>query len=97
MLVAKAIKAAHSESLERIVVAGGVACNQGLRGHFRAMARDKGLQVVFPDPSLCGDNAAMLGVAANYYLKHGHLADWALNARPTWSLDTVSLQSAVQV
>lgn len=97
VLVAKAIKAAHSEGLERIVVAGGVACNRGLRAHFSQLAAGKGVKVTFPAPALCGDNAAMLGVPANFYLKHGQLADWSLNARPNWPLDTAGLQSAVQV
>lgn len=87
VLTAKTIKAAHAESLSRLVVAGGVACNRGLRERFQQLAKANGLEVRFPSPPLCGDNAAMLGVPADYYLSHGHLANWSLNARPTWPLD----------
>ncbi|MDT8440972.1 MAG: tRNA (adenosine(37)-N6)-threonylcarbamoyltransferase complex transferase subunit TsaD [Desulfuromonadales bacterium] len=87
VLTAKTIKAARAEGLQRLVVAGGVACNRGLRARFREMAPANGLHVCFPSPALCGDNAAMLGVPADDYLTRGRLASWSLNARPTWPLD----------
>ncbi len=71
------------------MVAGGVACNKGLRRQMAAMAADQGRQVVFPSPALCQDNAAMLGVAGNAYLEQGLCADLDLNARVNWPLDQV--------
>jgi N6-L-threonylcarbamoyladenine synthase len=90
VLTRKTLRAAAAEGLERIVVAGGVACNSGLRARFKALSAEHGVKVVFPRPSLCGDNAAMLGVAADYYLENGQHADHKVNALSSWTLDMVS-------
>jgi len=87
VLTRKTLRAAADEQLERIVVAGGVACNAGLRARFAALAEEHHVNVYFPSPSLCGDNAAMLGVPANYYLEQGRHADSTLNAVSSWTLD----------
>ncbi len=91
VLTTKALRAAAAEGLERIVVAGGVACNSGLRRQFSQLAAKHGLEVFFPSPALCGDNAAMLGVPADYYLQKGLHADGKMNAVSSWPLDTVTV------
>ncbi|MEZ4484242.1 MAG: hypothetical protein R2864_06465 [Syntrophotaleaceae bacterium] len=48
------------------------------------------MEVIFPAPALCADNAAMLGVAGNAYLEQGRFAGLDLNARASWPLDQVS-------
>ncbi len=87
VLTAKTLRAAAEQGLSRVVVAGGVACNSGLRQSFAAQAADNNLEVFFPTPALCGDNAAMLGVAGDYYLRKGARASLQLNAVPAWPLD----------
>jgi len=87
VLCKKTFSAAQSEDLERIVVCGGVACNRGLRKAMAAQAIGCGRQVFFPSPALCGDNAAMLGVAADAYLIQGRGAYPVGDAIATWSLD----------
>lgn len=87
VLTVKTLRAAESEGLERIVVAGGVACNRGLRQRFKELAANQRLSVCFPSPALCGDNAAMLGVPAHHYLETGRLADPGLEPLASWSLD----------
>lgn len=59
VLVSKSIREAADRESRDLVVAGGVACNSGLR---RAMteAGVSGIRVWFPHPSLCTDNAAMI-------------------------------------
>ncbi|MEJ2470141.1 MAG: tRNA (adenosine(37)-N6)-threonylcarbamoyltransferase complex transferase subunit TsaD [Desulfuromonadales bacterium] len=90
VLTGKTLRAARQEELSRIVVAGGVACNAGLRSRFTELAVAQGLAVHFPSPALCGDNAAMLGVPADYYLTTGRHADLSVNALSSWPLDAVS-------
>ncbi len=87
VLVHKTLLAAGREAIDRIVVAGGVACNSGLRRRFADQAGARGLEVVFPSPRLCGDNAAMLGVAGDYYLGNGHVSGLDCNALPVWPLE----------
>jgi N6-L-threonylcarbamoyladenine synthase len=91
ILCQKTFKAARRHGLERIVVAGGVACNSGLRTRFRELAAGEGVSVQFPSPALCGDNAAMLGVAGDAYLSAGRQSSLELNALASWSLDQAGI------
>lgn len=86
VLVQKTMRAANEEGLQRIVVAGGVACNSGLRRAFQDVATTGALDVYFPSPLLCSDNAAMLAVAADSYLEKGLRSRFDLNAVSNWPL-----------
>ncbi|MDX2495696.1 MAG: tRNA (adenosine(37)-N6)-threonylcarbamoyltransferase complex transferase subunit TsaD [Desulfuromusa sp.] len=85
----KTLRAAESEGLNRVVVAGGVACNSGLRDKFAELALSNNINVFFPSPILCADNAAMLAVAGDYYLSHGLSSGLDLNAVSNWPLEQV--------
>ena len=85
----KTFKAAGEHQLERIVVCGGVACNSGLRKRMQQLASSHGCEVFFPSAALCGDNAAMLGVAADFYLQQPGEAEFSMNAVASWPLDQV--------
>jgi N6-L-threonylcarbamoyladenine synthase len=87
VITQKALRAADQEGLKRIVIAGGVACNSGLRRRFAELAVQHDLEVHFPTPFLCADNAAMLAVGGDYYLSQGLCSDLALNAVSSWSLE----------
>lgn len=53
-------------------VGGGVSANKRLRRRLRALAKTHHAQVYFPPyPYLCGDNAAMIGVAAHLMASRG--------------------------
>ncbi|BCA79674.1 tRNA (adenosine(37)-N6)-threonylcarbamoyltransferase complex transferase subunit TsaD [Desulfuromonas sp. AOP6] len=87
VLTRKTLRAATENGLSRIVVAGGVACNRGLRESFKKEGVEKGFDVFFPSPGLCGDNAAMLAVAGDAYLESGCRGSLDLNAVASWPLD----------
>ena len=72
-----------------MVVAGGVACNSGLRAAMHSFAGKCGVDIYFPSPGLCADNAAMLAVPGDYYLSRG-LASLDFDAVPVWPLDVIS-------
>lgn len=64
VLVAKTLNAADAVDVNRIVLSGGVASNSELRATLGQKARERGKSLVMPPPSLCTDNAAMIGAAA---------------------------------
>ena len=84
------MRAADAESLTRIVIAGGVACNSGLRQRFAELTATMDKTVYFPSPVLCADNAAMLAVAGDYYLTRGLSSGLDLNAVSSWPLEQVT-------
>lgn len=94
VLTRKTLRAALDHQLSRIVVCGGVACNSGLRQRFHEVAAQYHRQVFFPSMSLCADNAAMLGVAGDFYLQRGDHGGLDLNALASWPLDRVGKQES---
>ncbi len=87
VITQKTLRAAEAEGLSRIVVAGGVACNSGLRESFADLAETAGRKVFFPSPILCADNGAMLAVAGDHYLTRGYCSGLDLNAVSNWPLE----------
>lgn len=69
-----------------LVVCGGVAANSHLRARLTEVAKSHGVEIFIPSPSLCGDNAAMIGVAGYFEYERGNTADSSLNAS---AFDTV--------
>jgi N6-L-threonylcarbamoyladenine synthase len=86
VLVEKSIDAAKSSGMDKIVVAGGVAANEGLREMMEKRATEEGLETRFPSKILCTDNAAMIGCLAYYNYKRGIRGDMSLNAVPNLKL-----------
>ena len=90
VLVAKTAAAIALEGVNRLVVAGGVACNSGLRAGMAFLAAREGLELSIPAPMLCSDNAAMIAVPGNYYLERGMTDDLTLDAVASWPLPAVT-------
>lgn len=80
---------ADVESLT-LVVAGGVAANQTLRGVFERVTAMHGFKLDVPPYNLCTDNAAMIAWAGAERLALGLTDNIDFAARPRWPLDTVS-------
>ena len=80
---------ADSAGLTALVVAGGVAANQTIRGGLEALAAEFGLPFVAPPLALCTDNAAMIAWAGQERLALPGFTPDALDiaARPRWPLD----------
>lgn len=70
-----------------LVVAGGVAANQAMRGALEALAGNHGLRFVAPPLKLCTDNAAMIAWAGIERLALGQDDPLDFAPRPRWPLD----------
>jgi len=82
VLVGKTVQAALQYRLPVITLAGGVAANGYLREKLLEAAQPYGLQVKWPSPVYCTDNAAMIACAAYYRYLAGDFAGLDLNAVP---------------
>lgn len=83
-LLRRAVRAAEEIGAQSVIVAGGVACNSGLRA--AAAAARMGIPVRFPSPGLSTDNAAMIAAAAFVKYERGEFADFTLAAHPNLAL-----------
>ncbi len=70
-----------------IVIAGGVAANQRLRGTLDEFAASLETRLVVPPPALCGDNAAMVAWAGIERFIRGQHDSFDVSARARWPLD----------
>lgn len=82
----KLIAAAEEKKSPYAVLAGGVAANSRLREELKKKGAKKGIKVLYPDPILCTDNAAMIGSVGYYKLIRGEVSDMSLNAVPNLTL-----------
>lgn len=90
VLVHKTERALKQYPVKQLVLAGGVAANQGLRHQLQVMLNEhQDVELIMPPLRLCGDNAAMIGAAGYIEAKLGHTADLSLNAKPSLAFPVV--------
>lgn len=80
------IEAAIMKNSKTIALAGGVASNSALREKMTNEAKKYGIDVIYPSPILCTDNAVMIACAGYYGYLDGDFADMTLNAVPSLQL-----------
>lgn len=78
-LKGKTVRALKKLGYDKLVLAGGVAANSGLRD---ALADLRGVKLYYPPLSLCTDNAAMIGCAGYYRFLSGVRGHLEVNANP---------------
>ncbi|QQK75240.1 tRNA (adenosine(37)-N6)-threonylcarbamoyltransferase complex transferase subunit TsaD [Salicibibacter cibarius] len=87
VLVERAERAASEYEVKQLIVTGGVAANRALREAMRhSFPSDGEVELIIPPLSLCTDNAAMIGAAANIAWKKGERAGYDLNGEPGLAL-----------
>ncbi len=87
VLVQKTIRAAKRLGVRCVTASGGVTCNRLLRRELATVCSRENLELRLAEPSLCTDNAAMIGILAERKLLLSG-ADSALDAeiKPNWIL-----------
>ncbi|MCL2379159.1 MAG: tRNA (adenosine(37)-N6)-threonylcarbamoyltransferase complex transferase subunit TsaD [Defluviitaleaceae bacterium] len=80
VLVDKTLKACKQMGYSQVALAGGVACNHGLRATMQAACQVAGLKLYMPQPIYCTDNAAMIAARGYYSLVNGITSGLDLNA-----------------
>lgn len=86
VLVNKTILAAKDYRMDKITLAGGVASNSALRASMKEACNKNNIQLYYPSPILCTDNAAMIASAAYYDYLKGIRSGLDLNAVPNLRL-----------
>ncbi|MGL5152020.1 MAG: tRNA (adenosine(37)-N6)-threonylcarbamoyltransferase complex transferase subunit TsaD [Clostridium sp.] len=80
------MKTCKKLNINKIAIAGGVACNSTLRETLQQYGEKNNIQILFPSPILCTDNAAMIGSAAYFKFINGEVSTLDLNAKPNLKL-----------
>ncbi len=92
VLACKALRACDALGAPCLTISGGVAANSGLRAALRRGCAERGYVLRLAPPSLCGDNAGMIGVLAEQQLRSGSARVAEDEApRPRWPLSDVGL------
>lgn len=65
-LLRKLRKAARTENIKDIAIAGGVSANSGLRTGLHEMGKKEDWNIFIPDFQYCTDNAGMIAMAAHF-------------------------------
>lgn len=61
---------------------GGVSSNSYIREKFLELGEELNVEIFFPEPKLCTDNAAMIASSGYYNFIAGNISDMTLNAVP---------------
>ncbi|MBU9713541.1 tRNA (adenosine(37)-N6)-threonylcarbamoyltransferase complex transferase subunit TsaD [Evansella tamaricis] len=89
VLVTKTLKAAEEKKVDRILLAGGVAANKGLREQLSTKCEEAGIKLTIPPMSLCTDNAAMIASAGTIFYELGYRSNDQLNGQPGLELPKI--------
>ncbi len=71
ILVSKSVMALARTKASRLAVVGGVAANSALRHRLAEALKPQGIELHAPPLRWCGDNAAMIGMAASARIRAG--------------------------
>lgn len=86
VLVEHSVRAVKELGMNKLAMAGGVASNSCLRAAMQEACEKEGIELYYPSPIFCTDNAAMIGAAAYYEYIKGVRHGLDLNAVPNLKL-----------
>lgn len=80
-IINKVRKAIVDKKVKTVIVAGGVAANQGLRYAMEKLTSELKVELSIPPMKYCTDNATMIAAAGYYAYLDGRRADLTLNSK----------------
>ena len=80
-VVTKVKKAIIEKNIKHVIVAGGVAANNGLRNAMENLTKELDVDLSIPPTKYCTDNGTMIAAAGYYAYKEGRIADLNLNSK----------------
>lgn len=80
-IISKVKKAIEEKNIKNVIVAGGVAANNGLREAMQKMTEELGVELSIPPMKYCTDNGTMIAAAGYYAYLDGRRADLTLNSK----------------
>lgn len=86
-IINKTKKAIIDKNIHNLIVAGGVAANQGLREEIEKLGKELNVDVTIPSMKYCTDNGTMIAAAGYYAYKLGKRADLTLNSKSSDKLN----------
>ena len=88
ILIEKSLAAVEETGVRRFYLAGGVAANGRLRELTKERLSAIRVEVSWPRPEYCTDNAAMIACAASYHIRAGRTDGLELNSFPRGTIAT---------
>ena len=80
-ITSKVRKAILEKGIKNVIVAGGVAANNGLRTAMKELTDELGVELSIPPMKYCTDNGTMIAAAGYFAYKDGRVADLNLNSK----------------
>ena len=77
----KVKKAIIEKKVKNVILAGGVAANNGLRNEMKKICDELKVELSIPPIQYCTDNATMIAAAGYYAYKEGRIANLNLNSK----------------
>lgn len=80
-IIIKTRKAIIEKGIKHVIVAGGVAANNGLRNAMKDLCNELNVDLSIPPMKYCTDNGTMIAAAGYYAYLEGRRADLNLNSK----------------
>lgn len=79
-LSSKTMRAIKDLDVERLILAGGVSANRGIRECFSKLCKENGIDFSYPSGKYCTDNATMVAAAGYFLYMENRFGNLELNA-----------------